>query len=78
MEHRARSTPAKRSYLIKQGIPFANRAAGETRFREEIVPRIGRWIIPVLESEDGALIQDGSDIIAHFEAKGATRYPAIL
>jgi glutathione S-transferase len=69
-------TGKARSYLIKQGIRFENCAAGEARFREEIVPKIGRWIIPVLEAEDGALVQDGSDIIAHFEAEGGTRYPA--
>lgn len=69
-------TSKARSYLIKQGIPFVNCAAGEARFREEIVPKISRWIIPVLEAEDGALVQDGADIIAHFEAKGATRHPA--
>jgi len=69
-------TAKARSYLIKQGIPFVNRAAGEARFREEIVPKISRWIIPVLEADDGALVQDGADIIAHFETKGATRLPA--
>ena len=69
-------TGKARSYLIKQGIPFVNCAAGEARFREEIVPKISRWIIPVLESESGALIQDGADIIAHFEASGASRHPA--
>jgi glutathione S-transferase len=69
-------TGKARSYLIKQGIPFEERAAGEARFREEIVPKLGRWIIPVLEAEDGALVQDGSEIIAHFQAKGGTRLPA--
>lgn len=69
-------TAKARSYLIKQGIPFENRAAGETRFRAEIAPKIGRWIIPVLETPDGALIQDGSAIIAHFEAQGSRRHPA--
>ena len=69
-------TGKARSYLIKQQIPFENRAAGEHRFREEIVPKLGRWIIPVLEGADGTLVQDGSDIIAHFEAKGGARYPA--
>jgi glutathione S-transferase len=69
-------TAKARSYLIKQGIAFVNCAAGEARFRAEIVPKISRWIIPVLEGEDGALVQDGADIIAHFEAKGETRHPA--
>ncbi|MBO6693540.1 glutathione S-transferase C-terminal domain-containing protein [Parvibaculum sp.] len=65
-----------RSYLIKQRIPFENRAAGEARFREKIVPQIGRWIVPVLEAENGALVQDGSDIIAHLEGQVGTRHPA--
>jgi len=69
-------TGKARAYLVKQGVDFANAAAGEARFRETIVPQIGRWIIPVLEQQDGTIIQDGSDIIAHFEALGGTRYPA--
>ena len=31
-------TAKARSWLIKNGVPFENRAAGEPRFREEIVP----------------------------------------
>jgi len=69
-------TSKARSYLIKQGVAFENRAAGEARFREEIVPKISRWIIPVLETDSGAIVQDGSDIIAHCEAIGALRHPA--
>jgi len=69
-------TGKARSYLIKQGVDFENRAAGEARFRAEIVPQTGRWIIPILEAEDGSLVQDGSEIIAHFEAQGPTRFPA--
>ena len=69
-------TAKARSYLVKQGVPFESCAAGEAHFRNEIVPRIRRWIIPVIEHNDGTLVQDGSDIIAHFEAKGPTRYPA--
>lgn len=82
MTYRLYGTPGSlytgkaRSYLIKQGIDFENRAAGEPRFRAEIVPRIGRWIIPVLETPSGELVQDGSEIIAHFEAKGGVRLPA--
>jgi glutathione S-transferase len=69
-------TAKVRSYLIKQGLPFESCAAGEAHFRDVIVPRIGRWIIPVVEQPDGALVQDGSDIIAHFEASGPSRHPA--
>ncbi|PHY13767.1 hypothetical protein CSW58_03545 [Caulobacter sp. B11] len=69
-------TAKARSYLIKQGVPFENRAAGEARFMETIAPAVGRWIIPVLEAPDGALIQDGAEIIAAFEARGDQRWPA--
>ncbi|HRD27086.1 MAG TPA: glutathione S-transferase family protein [Caulobacter sp.] len=70
-------TAKARSWLIKNGVPFENRAAGEPRFREEIVPKIGRWIIPVLEAPDGELIQDGSAIIARLEADGLARWPTV-
>lgn len=82
MTYRLYGTPGSlytgkaRSYLTKQNIPFDNRAAGEAVFREKIVPKVGRWIIPVLEGDDGLLVQDGSDIIAHFEEKGGVKYPA--
>ena len=82
MSYRLYGTPGSlytgkaRSYLIKQGIPFENRAIGEPGFRELIVPRIGRWIMPVMEGEDGELLQDGSAIIDHFDALGAARWPA--
>lgn len=69
-------TAKVRSYLVKQGIGFSDHAAGEARFRAEIAPRVGRWIIPVLEGADGQLLQDGTDIIAHFEAGGSTRLRA--
>jgi glutathione S-transferase len=81
MTYRLYGTPGSlytgkaRAYLIKQGIDFENRAAGEAHFRETIVGKVGRWIIPVLETPGGELVQDGSDIIGHFEAQGGTRLP---
>ena len=60
-----------RSYLRKQRIAFDERPAGDPRFREEIVPQIGRWIIPVLQMPDGTLLQDGAAILDHFEANAA-------
>lgn len=69
-------TSKARSYLVKQGIGFENAAAGEERFRAHIAPAVGRWIIPVLECNDGTLVQDGADIIDYFEARAPTRYPA--
>lgn len=69
-------TGKARAYLVKQGLPFVDRAPGDPRFLATIVPRIGRWIIPVLEAADGTVIQDGSDIIRHVEERGLARLPA--
>lgn len=83
MTYRLYGTPGSlytakvRSWLIKNGAPFENRAAGEPRFREEIVPKIGRWIIPVLETAGGELIQDGSAIIERLESEGLARWPTV-
>lgn len=56
-----------RSYLRKQGIDFVEVLPGSDRYLNEIVPKTGRWIIPVLETPDGEIIQDGADILDHFE-----------
>ncbi|MFZ4810914.1 MAG: glutathione S-transferase family protein [Ilumatobacteraceae bacterium] len=67
-----------RSYLRKQGIPFVEVPPGSDRYLRHIVPTVGRWIIPVMETPDGTIIQDGADIIDHFErGDGQTlrRYP---
>jgi len=65
-----------RSYLLKQHIGFVEASQGSPRFHERILPQIGRMIIPVLELENGTIIQDGAAIIDHYEAKGGIRLPA--
>jgi len=60
-------TGKARSYLRRQGIDFVEVSPGSQRYLKEIVPKVGRWIIPCLETPDGAVIQDGADIIDHFE-----------
>ena len=71
-------TAKARSYLRKQGLPLEERAPGDRRFTGEIVPVTGRWIVPVLQTPSGEIVQDGTDIIDHVEQTGlATRsaYP---
>jgi len=65
-------TGKARSYLRTQGIDFVEAAPGSERYLQHIVPTVGRWIIPCLEAPDGDIIQDGADIIDHFE-KGPGR-----
>jgi glutathione S-transferase len=57
-----------RSYLRKHRIDYVERAPGDPRYNDEVVPAIGRWIIPVLQTPDGTLVQDTIDIIDHLEA----------
>lgn len=64
-----------RCYLRKQNIAYREIGTAHSSFAQHIVPKIGRAIIPVLVTPDGAVIQDSIDIIDHFEARGA-RYPA--
>ncbi|MDH3705798.1 MAG: glutathione S-transferase [Acidimicrobiia bacterium] len=66
-------TGKARSYLRTQGIDFAEDAPGSDRYLQHIVPTVGRWIIPCLETPDGEIVQDGADIIDHFE-KGGGRH----
>lgn len=64
-----------RAYLRKQHVEFIERAPSHSGF-DAARSAVGRWIIPVLETPEGAFIQDGSDIIAHGEAAGWARLPA--
>ena len=72
-------TAKARSYLRKQGLAYEERVPGDPRFGAEILPVTGRWIIPVMQSPAGEIIQDGADIIDHVEQHGAatrTAYPS--
>jgi len=71
-------TGKARAYLRKQGIAFEERTAGDPRFRAEVVPVVGRWIIPVLLTPEGRYVQDGADIIDHFEDGSTVPVPARL
>jgi glutathione S-transferase len=71
-------TAKVRSYLRKQRIAFEERVAGDPRFEAEAMPAVGRWIIPVVQTPQGQWLQDGADIIAHFEAHGLGHGPAAI
>lgn len=67
-------TAKVRSYLRKQAIPFRERTPAHPDF-QRVQAACQRWIIPVLETPEGALIQDGAAILDYFEASGV-RLPA--
>ena len=65
-----------RAYLIKQHIDFDDLSPASQYYENTIRPAIGRWIIPVMQTPDGEIVQDGTDIIDWFEARGMARLPA--
>ncbi|MEL7198056.1 MAG: glutathione S-transferase family protein [Pseudomonadota bacterium] len=66
-----------RAYLDWKDIPYEEKLPADARFQKEIVPAIGRQVIPVVETSDGTLLQDTTIIIDHFEAErgGPSIYP---
>jgi glutathione S-transferase len=62
-------TGKARSYLIKKGVPYRERFPADAHFQTRILPRIGFFVVPVLEAPDGEIIQDTSDLIEHLEAR---------
>lgn len=65
-----------RSYLIKQGADFQDVSPIHESYEKVIRPAIGRWIIPVMQTADGEIVQDGVDIIDWYEQNRPLRYPA--
>lgn len=66
-----------RAMLVRKGLPFEERVPGHPAFRDEVVPRLGRWIIPVLATPEGELVQDGTDILDHLEQHHPCAQPAL-
>ena len=65
-----------RAYLIKQHIDFDDISPADPHYEAHIRPAIGRWIIPVMQTPDGEIVQDGTDIIDWFERHNLARLPA--
>ena len=65
-----------RAYLIKQHIDFEDISPADPHYEAHIRPAIGRWIIPVMQTPEGEIVQDGTDIIDWFESRGMARLPA--
>ena len=60
-------TGKARSYLRKKQIPFTEHAINQSKYLNEIVPTVGRFILPILECPDGSLVQDSTDIIDYLD-----------
>ncbi len=58
-----------RAYLIKKGIEYVDLNVSHPHFSEQVVPKIGFMAAPVLETPDGEIIQDSTDIIRFLEQR---------
>lgn len=56
-----------RAYLIKKGIEFVEINPSHPHYVEKVLPTIGYFSVPVIETPTGEIIQDSTDIIIHFE-----------
>ena len=65
-----------RAYLIKQHVDFDDTSPADPHYEAHIRPAIGRWIIPVMQTPEGEIVQDGVDIIDWFENRNMARLPA--
>ena len=64
-------TGKARSYLIKKGLPFRERYPSDPEFAGRILPAVGHFVVPVLETDNGEIIQDSGDIIDFLEQRHA-------
>ena len=62
------NTARARSYLIKAGVPYIEKAPATMRFIQEIVPKAGGLrTMPTFEFADGTVLRDGGVMIQQFE-----------
>lgn len=66
-----------RAYLDWKAVDYEEILSSGDVYRKIIVPKVGRPVIPVLDTDDGRTIQDTTCIIDHFEATvgGPSVYP---
>lgn len=66
-----------RAYLDWKGVDYEEILSTTEVYKTIIIPKVGRPVIPVMETEDGQTLQDTTLIIDHFEEKlgGPSVYP---
>jgi glutathione S-transferase len=56
-----------RSYLIKKGLPYRELFPHHPRYQAEVVPAVGMVVVPIVETPDGKILQDSTEIIETLE-----------
>ena len=62
-------TGKARSYLIKNGLIYREVAPSTSRYLENVVPRAGGISMPTVETADGIVVRDGTEIAEYFESR---------
>jgi len=68
-------TGKARAFMRRNRINVTERGAGHPEYTGKIMPIIGRFIIPVIETPAGEIVQDGTDILDYLEEQGLTIEP---
>lgn len=63
-----------RSYLRKHGIAYSERLPSDPIFQKQLLPKLKRFINPVIQMPDGTVVQDTADILDYLEAQGLARH----
>jgi glutathione S-transferase len=58
-----------RSYLRKNAVAFAERFQSHPRYRDAVLPAVKNRRIPVVEFDDGAMVQDSTEILDALEQR---------
>jgi glutathione S-transferase len=66
-----------RCFLRKHGIAYRECLPSDPVFQKELLPRLKRFINPVIRFPDGAVVQDTADILDVLEQRGLAREPAL-
>ena len=68
-------TGKARAYMRRNRIPVTERGAGHPEYMSRTFPYMDRFIMPVIETPEGEIIQDGTDILEYLEGRGLGREP---
>jgi len=68
-------TGKARAYMRRNRIPVTERGTGHPEYTGRILPHMNRFIMPVIETPGGDIIQDGTDILDYLEGEGLGREP---
>ena len=61
-----------RSFLRKSGMAFEERLVTHPGYTENVMPKTGKFWLPVLQAPDGTIVQDTTEIADYLVEQGAT------